>query len=419
MNNLDGIYNEKAMAEKKVRDGRSTDEIIDTTVEKMIQKYGEDTLTGILPLNKTKEYYSVMNHKVEDFHIISFEDEGIPKERDSTNVSLKARIRKLRVKDDKKPIPKIQEPTDLDLELVKNPDLAKFELYFSGLPYQKQSLAQKLNTYEWTNQFGKIVNEQTGSTRTGRIISRLPQHNFGSIIDYSIDTLPLSHIRCKGTEITYVTNKYLQHKNIHLLSRLFASNVLSFWCYVLDIYYLPNEKHLSGINIWSTPLKMRHRALNEFQDTTFFVTGEQLKLMLYDFIFLIRSKSTTKLPDLIQRGQASEQLYNTLDTLRRQRKCGMDTILLEIKDRLYYDMTTKEYQNIWGYPKLHVSYLYSLISELRSGKYYLDILIPLIKDMKHYPIICKDTHVKPLTHEQHQQNKDDYDILQHYIEERF
>ena len=139
--------------------------------------------------------------------------------------------------------------------------------------------------------------------------------------------------------------------------------------------------------------------------------------MIRDIIFLTRDKDWSKIGNYIQNGSASVELYNTIDTIRRKRKCKVETVLQEIKKRIYIDEQSRVKEYIWSYPKYPVEYLLKVLEQLQSGKYFIDILIPLVYNLWKYPLECKDTHLKPMTDRKHEKNIDDYDITK-YIWER-
>ena len=415
MNTLDGVYNEQAMQEKKVRDGNSLDMEIDKICKKIWNKYPD--CDGILHNHQRMlDYFNNLVYaREEDFHYISFEDEGLPREFKILSQEELDEIDRERAK-----IRKIKHtPTLLDIELKEFPDLLQNEDMSKKItkPFQKRNQAQLINTFEWTNKYGKVVNSIAGSTKTGYNISRIPAKSFGSLADYNIDTIPLSNIKCKGTEITYVTNRYLRHEEKQLMSRRTISEALSYWCYLLGIDYIPDEGKPSGIKIWCRPLDFwRKDGKSKF--TELFLNGEDLELIIRDIIFLSRNKpiNKDKVTNLISSGKLSPHLYNTIEYLRKKGKTSFQNILNDIKGRVFYDHISKDGQVMWNYPKYNISDLTKYLKELNSGNYYKEILIPIIKDLQTYPIECKDTKVFPKSDAQHKQNRDDYDITQHIWE---
>ena len=95
-------------------------------------------------------------------------------------------------------------------------------------------------------------------------------------------------------------------------------------------------------------------------------------------------------------------------------------IVMEMKDRLYYDEQFGEYA--WSYPKITTEYLISLIDSLSSGRYFLGVPITIYRKIKKggtfvFPIKCTDTHITKNDRE-FEKHIDDYEIGK-YVFERY
>ncbi len=304
------------------------------------------------------------------------------------------------------------------LSLIINRGVVNYKK--AGIPQtirnvENLGISERLNPFEAVNKFGKVNHKLFGFTTMGTNISRIPTKNFGSIGDFNIDSLPHSFGRLKGTEITWLSydNKHIRNKQ--MISRLCASNVLSTWCYVLDIDYLDTATpdRISGINMWG---------IDAEEASQLFITGDMMKRMIKDIIFLTRNIKRQKIYEKISMGLASIQLYNVLQHKRYNKEGKLDDIINTIKNRLYYTYQVGE-RIIWDYPKYSVEYLNEFIDRLDSGEYITDIIIPLMYERRgikfKFPLKNVDTRIKPTSNEEHQKAKDDYDLTQHlFTEER-
>ena len=310
---------------------------------------------------------------------------------------------------------KSKELTEVEKELIHTPQLYN-EIYNRGKSLRTLNQADIMNTYDVVNRYGRLKPILKANTRTGYNISRTSMHNFGSIGDYDIDTIPLSHIKCKGTEITYMSYETKQTKNKQLISRRFLSKVLSTWCYVVGIKYkidITKENELSGIKIWGKKIP---NDTGIYTGKNNMLSGNDIVLILKDLIYLTRHKDLKNIQDDIIKSQVSTELYNVIKYKVRKEKKSMINVVNEMKHKLYYDYQIPETDIIWTYPKYPIEYLIGLIKELQSGKYLTELLYPAINNLYQYPIKCKDTFVKPMTDKEHEKNADDYDTSQYYID---
>jgi len=290
----------------------------------------------------------------------------------------------------------------VDSELINNKG--------KNISINNYTVAQRLNTYEQTNRYGKVVPILMGNTKTGYQISKLPQHNFGSIGEYKVDTLPNSFITVKGVEKTEVISEMTTHNGQQIISRRFICNLISTWGYITGLQYK------NALKMWAKDISQRiyNGRYKEYK----MVSGEQAVSIIKDMLFLIRNKSFDNIIENLGRGIISEQLYSVINSILTDTTLDKKQIqqkVMAIKNKLYYSYDKNGYA--WAFPKYNVEYLIGLIKQLQSGQYYNEMFVPVINNLKKYPIKCKDTHLKPMTDEQHIKNRDDYDIGQYIWED--
>ena len=271
--------------------------------------------------------------------------------------------------------------------------------------------AQNLNPYEFVDRWGNLRARDRGNTKIGSLISRLPIHNFGSIADYEIDTVPISIIRAKGQEVTTLKTDNKEYRNKQVISRRFLCNILKYWCYILGIryYHKKEENHMTGLKLWAIPVKIQ-------DDIYEMITGDIGRKLLKDILYLTRNKNIDNIKEKVKEGYLSGHLLEVFDFKSKGKNAvSFKEQLNNIKDRLYYDFQIKEHA--WSFPKYNVEYLIYTMNDLHSGNYITEMCLPVIQDMYKYPIYCKDTFIKPVSSDNHNKAKDDYDIGQ-YIWER-
>jgi len=419
------------------------DKILSEHNNKVIKKYeNDDNLTSILSPEKMNEWlYKKRKAKmpIEVFNPESKkrvnEDketgEIIPEDIDETDIKLP---QKKGIKGKAK-----RKPTATELELIKYPSLRQQIINNVKHLGRNKNQTESINTYDFVDRWGKVRNVVFGNTRLGHNISREKVLNWGSVGDFDIDTIPLSYIKAKGTEVTYISYESKQVKNKQLINRRFLCNVLSTWGYLLGIQYTSTDKYkMTGIKIWCRGIEY------EFTDTsgnkTELKRGEHshinpadVTLMMKDILYIMRGKKFKYIKDEMINGNVSPNLYNTIFTLAKKEKTSMEDILQECKERFYkehrvIDYNTGQVDFIWNYTKWCPEMITGYIRELNSGKYFTDILYPIIKNMHYkspYPIKCTDTHLKRYKVtvdtdgniiDEHKKNNDDYDINQYYID---
>lgn len=281
-------------------------------------------------------------------------------------------------------------------EIKRNPTLREEQLVFdNGREYPDNfNSAQRVTPFDFYNKYGKIVCRIKGATQTGYLISLLPDNNFGSIADHSIDTVPKALVRIKGTEITYLSNDNLRYANKHLLSRRFVSKVLSYWCYLNGIKYSAKDRKNSGIEMWC--LKMKYQGSKHI---TYLLSGIEVKELIKDII-----KET--------RNHNPKAFYEYEVVVDNPYEPNIDgVIVLAVNKNGKLELVNNLYLVRWKFPKYSVDYLKRLLNELDSGNYFLDIYVPIIHNLWKYPIKCTDTHETDIY--ESEKTTDSYDLTQY------
>ena len=274
----------------------------------------------------------------------------------------------------------------------------------------KLNEAQRILYKVYISRYGREQHKLQGLIETTNRILTRRFISFGSIEGYYIDSLPDTLFRIKGTEITYISSDYLEHAGKSIISRLFASKVLSFWAYIVDI------KYEEAIKYWCN----REPAILSYNTEIPYLIGEDILSMLKDILWITRRKNISKILRYIPKGDVSPQLYNLIRARQLSTKRTFHSIVMEMKDRLYYDEQFGEYA--WSYPKITTEYLISLIDSLSSGRYFLGVPITIYRKIKKggtfvFPIKCTDTHITKNDRE-FEKHIDDYEIGK-YVFERY
>lgn len=254
--------------------------------------------------------------------------------------------------------------------------------------------AQRLTPFEFHNQYGKRICKVKCSTQTGYLISQLPDNNFGSIADYSIDTFPKALIRTKGTEITWISNDYLRWHNKHLLSRRFVSKVLSYWSYLHEIRYSLKEGGESAIDIWC--LKVKYQGSKRI---TYLLSGIEVKELIKDIIRETRNHNP----------RAFYEYSVIVDSPSKKKSDGV--IVLAKNKNGKFEIVNNLYITTWKFPKYSIRYLRSVLNELDSGNYLLDVYVPIIHNLSKYPIRCTDVNSTDIY--ESERTTDSYDLSQY------
>lgn len=336
-----------------------------------------------------------------------------------------------------------------DMDIINREKLMKKEQLIFNMgkyvPLDKYNQAQKINVYTQSNRYGKDVPILMGNTKIGYLISKLPQHNFGSIGEYIVDTLPTSMITVKGVEKTEVIAEKTTNNGQQIISRRFLSNILSTWGYIT------NTTYRNAIRLWAKDIEhklpLSHYKVitshfkeydynkkelvekpyktyipieyNEVKTKTYkMLSGNEAISMLRDFLYLMRNKTVTHIIKNLNKNIISHQLYQAINNILTDDlydKREKNLIIKAIKDKLYYTYSSVDVA--WAFPKYPPEYIIGLLKEIQSRNYYSDMYVPIIYNLIKYPIKCKDTQIRPMTDIQHEKNKDDYDIGQYIWED--
>jgi len=298
-------------------------------------------------------------------------------------------------------------------DINKNKQVKVEQLIFNrgkNVSLDTYNQAQRINVYERVNRWGKVTPILKGNTFIGSNIAELPQHNFGSIGEYIVDTLPNSFICVKGVEKTEVISERTTYNGQQIISRRFICNLISTWGYITELQYK------NALKMWAKDITQR--ICNDKYKDYKMVSGKEALQIIKDMLYLIRNNSFENIIDNMGKGIISEQLYSVINSILTDTtltKQEQQDRIMRIKEKLYYNYSVVDYA--WAFPKYNTEYLISIIKQLQSGEYLTDMYIPIINNLKKYPIKCKDTHLKPMTDIQHKKNRDDYDIGQYIWED--
>jgi len=269
-----------------------------------------------------------------------------------------------------------------------------------------------MNVATVKNKYGKQRNIIIANTKIGRHITENAIWNFGCIGDYNVDSVPRSKVTCKGTEITTVnTYNKENRKNKQLISRRFCSKVVMCWAKMVDMQYSSKDiDKPTAMSLWGTPIEYQGLEGACYQ---YFINGETIVKILKDILYIIRGRPYSKT-------NYSNQLQWVIERRLKLRKRNPDKITNDMKNRLYY--TYQSNSLVWGYPKVSPEYVLGLIRHLETGEfgrllkeYDTQIMIPLISNLRRYPLKCTAYH-KPKDNADHKKQADDYAIDQYIFE---
>jgi len=317
-----------------------------------------------------------------------------------------------------------------ELEQLSESEFKIFNRNFNKSIHSRNS-AQCIEAMQWYDRYGKQRNDVKGKTNVAFRISKRKTINFGCMEDYNIDTLPKTYLRVKkGTEVYELTQIGKENAGKSLLSRVFITNVLLAWTKVVlggkkDNRYLPrinkeNKSDISTLGLWCNKRKTKIT-----KETIFLIDGIRIQKAIQDLIFIIRNHSndTGTIKKALESGKISQQLYDTIEFKRRHSKKTRAKILYGMRMRSYRHekhLETGDYK--WKYPLYDINLLKYYIKELKSGRFFIDILTPVIKDTQNFPTKNTDLHIlKPETTNDGDykvnDNLGDYDLNQ-YVYER-
>lgn len=337
---------------------------------------------------------------------------------------------------------KLFPPREIDtvLEELKQYPFLRAQLIDNKKPFREQNGSNSTNIREWHNRWGKLTTNIVGNTFIGASIALSRIKHFGSIGAHYIGAIPETVFHLKGTEITYITRDKLEHKGKQLIRRGFLTNVAQAWGECTNMEYIRlnsdtgKREYHTTLDLWGEKIEYKLSSLHSNDGFGYHLCGYNAIGMIKDLLWLYRNKALSNLDKYVSKGQMSVQLYNVIMSRVNQNKTIADVVNdLKINSGLYEDKilyhtsdgmtpTGEPYSKgdiamIWSYPKYPIAYLQKILEDLTSGQYFLDVMIPIIKDTRHFPIQCKDTRVFPMTDEKHNKNKDDYDLTK-FVSER-
>ena len=230
-----------------------------------------------------------------------------------------------------------------------------------GKPLDSYSQADIIHSFEFPTRSGRIKSVITSNTLAVLIaINKLSVYHFGCIHDLTLESIHGS----MGTELTLFYDSNKRYKDTLMLNKRFLSNILYAWSKALRIRYIDSKtpKRITGVKLWCT----------SYAESTPMLTGTDAIQLLKDLIFLIDKNKKT----------VSDILYEIM--LRKPIK--------DVDDRIFHKI--QAYDRVWIIPIYNLIYLKSLVKELQSGKYVLDMEIPIVKNLWKTPLRCTDYTAK-------------------------
>ena len=265
-------------------------------------------------------------------------------------------------------------------ELKRNPTLKKNRI-FKLLHPDKMNEAQTINQYYYTDRFGKQRVKTYGNIYKAVDIANKKVWHFGSISEYHIETLPQSYLHHLKIEKITLNQDSSSYRGIDLISRRFASKIIQEWARLKGIRYYTKNKKSHALNLVCH--KNNIYKDEPYEDDIYTITGEELILLIEEIIMEIRDGNPRAFNEFV------ELVNNPRD---------VDEIIV-LKKSIWKDSNNKyiieeddnpKYLKWWRFPRYNMEYLFSILKELQSGRYYLDVPIIVIKDLYHFPIKCTD-----------------------------
>ena len=304
----------------------------------------------------------------------------------------------------------IEERQTLDEFIKENPFFDSSLIHIkSDRALETYGQTHTINVYYKTSRYGKSYPVITANTKQVDTMRQLKVVNFGSIQDFLIDTLPKTLFRAKGTEkIVMQEGEKQDQQGTYMISRRFISKTIKFWANMTGIRYVvtsDERRDINALSLWGKDLIFY--GFDDRKMAQYFSNGEDCIKIIKDILFVMRDKEYNP-------NKVSDQLNRIIQNRCKALKIKPEKVLKEMKDNIYYTYQCNDV--VWSFPKVSVEYLFGLLKELKSGRYDITLMIPLIYDMRTYPIKCTDMHIKPMTEEEHKINKDEYDIGRYIFE---
>lgn len=380
---------------------------------KVLSNIDADECDGTLPLNKIIHYENALRKRKRGEEDDAYNPDA--KDKDYADIKVK------KILNQQKKIQHLHDTADIKLrdiipeqslaqqEIKKYPEL-KSDIFTQTINFEKPldelKQSQRLNTFDSINRFGKQVIRVVGITKTGARIMRNKHFSFGSIDDYDIDTLPIHAIRGKGQEITYLSQFSKSDGERVLISRRFMSRIISEWSHIVGLNYGGKSK-VTGIKLWGIQLP-------QYSKTTYLLTGNDCKQALKDMLLIMRNDAISTLDKL--KGKASPQLYRVIKARLSEKGSSISSIIEDMQDRLYEDYNIG--RKAWSYPRIPSEYITKCIKLIDSGKYITDIYIPMIHNLRLYPLRNTDIKLKPMSDKDFEDSKKYY-LINQYVAERY
>ena len=292
-------------------------------------------------------------------------------------------------------------------ELKKNPSLKK-ELKKRAIDLDLLNEAQVINQYFYYDKYGKLRVKVYGNTYLAfNIAKRKPRH-FGSISEYNIEVLPKSYLHHLGIEKIQLKQDSSSYRGVDLISRRFASRVIKEWARLKGIRYYSKKRKDHALNL----VCEKNLIYNDmpYKDDVYTITGEDLILLILEIIEEIRDGN----PKAFYIDRALVNNPRDADEIVVLKQC----IYKDENNKYHIEQDdTVEYYKTWKTPIFNMEYLFGILKELESGKYFLDVPIIVIKDLYKYPIRCTDINAVK-DDQEYKEKLDDYDITQYIWEDR-
>jgi len=227
-----------------------------------------------------------------------------------------------------------------------------------GKPLDSYSQADIIHSFEFPTRSGRIKSVITSNTLAVlTAINKLPVYHFGCIHDLTIESIHGS----MGTELTLFYDSNKRFKDTLMLNGRFLSKILYAWSKALGIRYMhPTE--ISASKLWCT----------SYAESTPMLTGTDAIQLLKDLIFLINKNKNT----------VSDILYELM----------LKKPIENIDNRIFH--VIQAYDRVWTIPIFSLQYLKSMIKELQSGRYELNMEVPIVRNLWKTPIRCTDYTAK-------------------------
>jgi hypothetical protein len=279
-------------------------------------------------------------------------------------------------------------------ELRENPSL-KNQIRGKNLfgLIEDRNEAQKINTYDFTDKWGRKGNSLDGCVKVNSNIIKLPSNNFGSLASYYIDTLPIGIKFMKGQEITFISQRDRICKGRAILNRRALSRMVATWGYLNGIRYYKGKsntpRHDTAIGLCCVRQKINGKEYD-------LISGIEATHIIKDIKRHIREGNPKCFYEYrLEVNQSSEADEIVVLTINRtpefkekyQDKKGNWRWKL-VNSKVINASEKVKYNKYWRFPRYSVEYLNGLLEELHNGDYFVNLYVPVIYNLYKYPIKC-------------------------------